>query len=64
MFIDLPTTNPAKDDGQQWVKTEKGFLEPASVGPSLIDLISQSEDNESDNDEVEIDCQSAFWGWW
>ena len=49
------------DNGQQWVKTEEGFLEPVwSCGPilppSLIDLVKKVEeeevDEEIDNDEL------------
>ena len=47
------------DNGQQWVKTEEGFLEPVwSCGPilppSLIDLIKKVEEEEED-EEIDYD---------
>ena len=49
----------AYDNGQQWVKTEEGFLEPVwSCGPilppSLIDLIKKVEEEEED-EEIDYD---------
>ena len=43
------------DNGQQWVKTEEGFLEPVwscgpSLPPSLIDLIKKVEEEEEDEE--------------